>query len=116
MLPTRFQYVVARIHTRDNTCPISRSFYCYLTKLIKASTVGVDDGWFQCGELWRSPLEMLISELAKRDVVTALKAKRARAAAGLGTSAARARWEEIQLSDVKPVIEFTRELMAAHLE
>jgi hypothetical protein len=61
-------------------------------------------------------LETLISELTKRDVLTALKAKRARAAAGLRTSAAHARWEEIQLSDVRPVIEFTRELMAAHLE
>jgi hypothetical protein len=48
--------------------------------------------------------------------MTELKAKRARAAAGLRTSAARARWEQIQLGDVKPVIEFTRELMAAHLE
>jgi hypothetical protein len=27
-----------------------------------------------------------------------------------------AQWHEIQLSDVKPVIDFTRELMAAHLE
>jgi hypothetical protein len=61
-------------------------------------------------------LETLISELAKRDVLTALKAKRARAAAGLRTSAAHARWEEIQLTDVKPVIDFTRELMLAHLE
>jgi hypothetical protein len=61
-------------------------------------------------------LDTLISELTKRDVLTALKAKRARAAAGLRTSAAHARWEEIQLSDVNPVIEFTRELMAAHLE
>ena len=62
------------------------------------------------------PLDTLISELTKRNVLTALKAKRARAAAGLRTSAAHARWEEIQLSDVNPVIEFTRELMAAHLE
>jgi len=61
------------------------------------------------------PLDTLISELAKRNVVTALKAKRARAAAGLRTSAAHARWEEIQLGDVTPVIEFTRELMAARL-
>lgn len=61
-------------------------------------------------------LDTLISELAKRDVLTALKAKRARAAAGLRTSAAHARWQEIQLGDVNPVIEFTRELMAAHLE
>ena len=62
-----------------------------------------------------APLDALISELTKRNVLTALKAKRARAAAGLRTSAAHARWEEIQLSDVQPVIEFTRELMAAHL-
>jgi hypothetical protein len=63
-------------------------------------------------------LDVLISELAKRDppVLTSLKAKRARAAAGLRTSAAHARWEEIQHSDVGPVIEFARELMAAHLE
>jgi hypothetical protein len=40
----------------------------------------------------------------------------ARRCLGLRTSAAHARWEEIQLTDVKPVIEFTRELMAAHLE
>jgi hypothetical protein len=60
-------------------------------------------------------LDTLISELTKRDVLTALKAKRARAAAGLRTSAAHARWEEIDPSDVNPVIELTRELMAAHL-
>jgi hypothetical protein len=40
----------------------------------------------------------------------------ARAAARLRTSAAHARWKEIKLSEVRPVIEFTRELMAAHLE
>jgi hypothetical protein len=61
------------------------------------------------------PLDALISELTKRDVLTALKAKRARAAAGLRTSAAHARWEEIKLGDVDPVIQFTRELMSAHL-
>jgi hypothetical protein len=64
----------------------------------------------------RVPLEALIAELVKLDVITELKAKRARAAAGLRTSAAHARWEGIQLSDVNPVIEFTRELMATHLE
>ena len=44
-------------------------------------------------------LDTLISELTKGGVLIALKAKRARAAAGLRTSAAHARWEEIQLSD-----------------
>jgi hypothetical protein len=61
-------------------------------------------------------LDTLITELRKLDLLTELKAKRARAAAGLRTSAAHARWEQIQLGDVNPVIEFTRELMAAHLE
>jgi len=61
-------------------------------------------------------LETLIADLAKRDVLRALKAKRARAAAGLRTSAAHARWEEFEIGDVTPVIEFTKELIAAHLE
>jgi hypothetical protein len=62
-------------------------------------------------------LDTLISELAKQDppVLTALKAKRARAAAGLRTSAAHARWDEIDLGDVAPVIELSRELATAHL-
>lgn len=61
-------------------------------------------------------LDNLISVLTKRDVFTALKAKRARAAAGLRTSAAHARWDEIALGDVAPVIELTKELIEAHLE
>jgi hypothetical protein len=61
------------------------------------------------------PLDKLITELARRDVLTGLKAKRARAAAGLRTSAAHARWEEIDLGDVAPVIELTRELIETHL-
>ena len=35
--------------------------------------------------------------------------------AGLRTSAAHARWEEIGLGDVAPVIELTKELIGAHL-
>jgi orotate phosphoribosyltransferase-like protein len=50
------------------------------------------------------PLDTLISELTKRDVLTEVKAKRARAAAGLRTSAAHARWEEIELTDVRPLL------------
>ena len=47
--------------------------------------------------------------------LTSLEVKGARAAAGLRTSAAHARWDEIKLGDVDPVIQFTRELMSAHL-
>jgi hypothetical protein len=61
-------------------------------------------------------LDALITELQKREVLTPLKAKRGRAAAGLRTSAAHARWDDIAPGDVAPVIEFTREVMASHLE
>jgi uncharacterized protein YutE (UPF0331/DUF86 family) len=60
-------------------------------------------------------LETLIVELTKQGILTQLKAKRARAAAGLRTSAAHARWEEIDLGDVAPVIELTKELIETHL-
>jgi hypothetical protein len=55
-------------------------------------------------------LDTLISDLAKQGTLTALRAKRARAAAGLRTSAAHARWTEIGLGDVAPVIELMKEL------
>jgi hypothetical protein len=61
------------------------------------------------------PLDTLISELTKQNVLTAVKATRARAAARLRTSAAHAQWEEFEVRDVGPVIEFTRELIKAHL-
>jgi alkylation response protein AidB-like acyl-CoA dehydrogenase len=42
LLPKRFPYVVARIHSCITI------LYCYLTGLIKTST-RVDGGWFRCG-------------------------------------------------------------------
>jgi rhodanese-related sulfurtransferase len=46
----------SHVFTRETTPAQYRDpFYCYLTKLIKASTVGVDEGWFQCGELCVPP-------------------------------------------------------------
>jgi hypothetical protein len=59
-------------------------------------------------------LDALISELVKADVLTEVKAKRARSAAGLRISAAHARWEEFEIEDVKPVIDFAKELIEAH--
>jgi TRAP-type C4-dicarboxylate transport system permease small subunit len=47
LLPKRFPYVVARIHS------CIAILYCYLTGLIKAST-RVDGGWFRCGGYARS--------------------------------------------------------------
>ena len=63
----------------------------------------------------RNKLDNVISDLDKADIITGLKAKRARAAAGLRTSATHARWEEFELTDVKPAIDLTRELIVAHL-
>ena len=60
-------------------------------------------------------LEVEPAELVKRDAITELKAKRASAAAGLRTSAAHAQWDQIDLGDVAPVIELTKELIGAHL-
>lgn len=60
-------------------------------------------------------LDSLISELATQDLMSAVKAKRARAAAGVRTKATHAQWDEFELEDVKATIEFTRELIDRHL-
>jgi hypothetical protein len=52
----------------------------------------------------------------RQGTLTALKAERAHAAAGLRTSAAHAWWEEIGLGDVAPVIELMKELSGRILD
>lgn len=49
-------------------------------------------------------LDGLISELVKMNALTEMKAKRARAAAGVRTSATHARWEEFTEGDVEAAI------------
>ncbi len=61
-------------------------------------------------------LDTLITQLVNTNVLTSLKAKRARAAAALRTSAAHARWDEFTLDDVRPAIDLTREVIESHLE
>lgn len=61
-------------------------------------------------------LEDLISALTKEDILTGIKAKRARAAAAVRTSATHARWEEFTDSDVAAAAEFTRELISDQLD
>lgn len=56
-------------------------------------------------------LDKLISELAKREVLNPVGAKRARAAAGLRTSATHAQWDEFGAGDVEAAIKITRELI-----
>lgn len=61
-------------------------------------------------------LDSLISELTKRDILTATKAKRARAAAHVRTKATHARWDEFDIKDVDACIEFSREIIADQID
>lgn len=61
-------------------------------------------------------LDGLISELASRGELSAVKAKRARVAAHLRTKASHAQWDEFELEDVRATIDFTRELIASKLD
>ncbi|MEP7152504.1 MAG: hypothetical protein ABI856_12405 [Nitrospira sp.] len=61
-------------------------------------------------------LDALISGLAARGELTAVKAKRARAAADVRTKATHAQWSEFELADVQATITFTRELIASKLD
>jgi predicted nucleic acid-binding protein len=61
-------------------------------------------------------LDALISELANLNEISAIKAKRARAAAHVRTKASHAQWDEFELDDVNATIEFTRELISTKID
>lgn len=61
-------------------------------------------------------LEDIINALVKMDVISKVKAKRAKASADVRTQATHAKWDEFELSDVKATIDFTRELITTHLD
>lgn len=63
-----------------------------------------------------SDLETIINELVKKDVITATKSKRAKVGAHVRTKATHAQWDEFDLRDVSETINFTRELIATHLD
>lgn len=60
-------------------------------------------------------LDALISELASRGLLTAVKAKRARAAADVRTKATHAQWDEFEMDDVRVTIEFAKDLIDRNL-
>jgi len=60
-------------------------------------------------------LDQLITELTKREVLTQVKAKRARVSAHVRTKATHAQWDEFELTDVNITIEFTEELINTYL-
>lgn len=61
-------------------------------------------------------LDVLISELATGNVLSPVKAKRARAAAVVRNKATHAQWDEFDLPDVQAAINLTRELVQAKLD
>jgi hypothetical protein len=61
-------------------------------------------------------LDELINSLAKVEIISQTKAKRARAAAHVRTKATHAQWDEFALEDVKATIDFTRELISQKLD
>ena len=64
----------------------------------------------------RAQVEDIINDLAKKDVLSATKAKRAKVAAHVRTKATHALWDEFDLSDVKTTIDFARELIGEFLD
>ena len=60
-------------------------------------------------------LDILISELSKREIFNPSKAKRARAAAHVRTKATHAQWDEFDINDVNATIKFTEELISSNL-
>ena len=63
-----------------------------------------------------TPLDELISALSSIGEISAVTAKRARAAAHVRTKATHAQWDEFELEDVRATIEFTRELIVSKLD
>jgi len=61
-------------------------------------------------------LDDLISALAKVDVLSATKAKRARVAAHVRTKATHAQWDEFDIKDAKAAIDLARELIGSELD
>jgi hypothetical protein len=61
-------------------------------------------------------LDFLISSLTSINLLSQIKAKRARVAANVRTKATHAQWDEFDLDDVRVTIEFTEELISTHLD
>ena len=61
-------------------------------------------------------LDDIISSLDKNNIITSVKAKRARAAAHIRTKATHAQWDEFEIDDVKATIDFTNELIYSYFD
>lgn len=61
-------------------------------------------------------LDELISQLAKSDVLSTTKAKRARVAADVRNKATHAQWDKFDDNDLKTTIEFTEEMILEHVD
>ena len=60
-------------------------------------------------------LELLIDDLVKADILTGVKAKRVKSAAGVRNHALHAEWDDFDIKDVGGMIETLRELVGDYL-
>jgi hypothetical protein len=61
------------------------------------------------------PLEDLINDLARRNIITGQQSKQAKVAAHVRTKATHAQWDEFDLNGVSDTIQITRQLLRDHL-
>lgn len=61
-------------------------------------------------------LDIIISDLSKAGLITAIMAKRARASAHVRTKATHAQWDEFEIGDVDATISFTDELILKKID
>jgi hypothetical protein len=61
-------------------------------------------------------LENLINTLVKNNIISQLKAKRAKVSSHVRTKATHAQWDEFELDDVAATIIFTRDLIENKLD
>lgn len=59
--------------------------------------------------------DQIISDLAKKDVITSIMAKRCRVAADVRNHALHAQWDKFTLADIDDVMRLTHELLTEHL-
>lgn len=61
-------------------------------------------------------LDQLISELVKAEILSEVKAKRARVAANVRNKATHAQWDEFDKDDVMAAVQITEELIREHID
>jgi len=110
-----------RAETFDNFLDHGEQYYKHKRKQEAGTIAGVvfEDTIHRIAKIHDASNELLedvINNLVKVEVLTQVKVKRAKVASHVRNKATHAEWDEFELDDVKVTIDFTRELIAAHLD